>query len=203
MKKLLLFAFSLLVCSMAFNACDDDKTYADMLKDEKRAIAKFINDSNITVITQQQFIDQDSTTDVSKNEYVQTSSGIYMQIVDRGSSNPADTVKNNDMVLVRMAEYLITETTVSLYSSNLSLPYYVDEFRYTKSSSSISGIFTKGAIKDTYSATAVPAGWLIPLAYVRDGARVKLIVPSKMGHESAMNYVRPYYYDIRKYQIYK
>ncbi len=203
MKKLLVFVFSLLVCSMAFNACSDNETYADMLKDEKRAIAKFINDSNITVISQQQFVDQGYTTDVSKNEYVQTSSGVYMQIIDKGSSNPADTVKNNDMVLVRMAEYLITEASVTLYSSNLTLPYYVDEFRYTKSSSSISGIFTKGSIKDTYSTTAVPAGWLVPLAYVRDGARVKLIVPSKMGHETAMNYVRPYYYDIRKYQIYK
>ena len=34
-------------------------------------------------------------------------------------------------------------------------------------------------------------------------AHVKLIVPSKMGHQTAMQYVYPYFYDIRKYQIWK
>lgn len=49
--------------------------------------------------------------------------------------------------------------------------------------------------------TAVPAGWLVPLEYVRNKAHVKLIVPSKMGGNVGMQNVIPYYYDI-KYQIY-
>lgn len=203
MKKIIVFAISLVLCCIAFQSCNDSETYADLLKDEKRAIAKFIADSSINVISQRQFVDQGYTTDLSRNEYVQTSSGVYMQIIDKGSSDPADTVKNNDMVLVRMAEYLITTASVTLYASNLTIPYMVDEFRYSKTSSSITGIFTKGIIHDSYSTTAVPAGWLVPLAYVRDGGRVKLIVPSKMGHETAMSQVRPYFYDIRKYQIFR
>jgi hypothetical protein len=54
-----------------------------------------------------------------------------------------------------------------------------------------------------YSSQTVPQGWLIPFNYVRDGARVKLIVPSKMGHETAMSAVKAYYYDIHKFQLFR
>lgn len=201
MKKLLLLFFILLAVGFSFQACDDTKTYAEMLEEEDDAIADFINKEGIKVISQTEFFDNDSVTDVEKNEFVQLSSGVYMQIVDKGSDNPADTVKNNDLVLVRFMEYSLLDKDTTL--SNLTLPYLVDEFKYTASSSSIAGIFIQGLMYMAYRYTAVPAGWLVPLPYVRDKAHVRLIVPSKMGHQSAMQYVYPYYYDITKYQIYK
>ena len=200
MKKLTLFFFALLAVCLAFQACDNSKTYAEMLEEEKDAIKAFIRDSSITVISQTEFYRNDSTTDRSKNEYVQLASGVYMQIVDKGSENPADTVKANDQVLVRFMEYSLIDKAVTL--SNLAYAEVVDEFNYRVTSSSIAGQFTQGFMY-TYYGTSVPAGWLVPLAYVRDGAHVKLIVPSKMGHNSAMQQVYPYYYDIRKYQIYR
>ena len=153
------------------------------------------------MISQSEFYANDSTTDTLKNEYVQLASGVYMQIVDKGSTNPADTVKKNDAVLVRFMEYDIMGKDTTL--SNIDDPQIVDEFNYTVTSSSIAGIFTQGYMLSYYSSSAVPAGWLVPLAYVRDKAHVKLIVPSKMGHNTAMQYVYPYFYDIRKYQIYR
>lgn len=201
MKKLILFLFILLSASFAFQACDDTKTYAEMLEEEDDAIADFINKEGIKVISQTEFFDNDSVTDVEKNEFVQLASGVYMQIVDKGSDNPADTVKNNDLILVRFMEYSLIDKDTTL--SNLNIPYMVDEFKYTVSSSSIAGIFTQGLMYAWYNTTAVPAGWLVPLPYVRDKAHVRLIVPSKMGHQGAMQYVYPYYYDITKYQIYK
>ena len=201
MKKLLLLFFILLAVGFSFQACDDTKTYAEMLEEEDDAIADFINKEGIKVISQTEFFDNDSVTDVEKNEFVQLSSGVYMQIVDKGSDNPSDTVKNNDLVLVRFMEYSLLDKDTTL--SNLTLPYLVDEFKYTASSSSIAGIFIQGLMYMAYGYTAVPAGWLVPLPYVRDKAHVRLIVPSKMGHQSAMQYVYPYYYDITKYQIYK
>ena len=200
MKKLVLLFLSLLAFSFAFQACDDSKTYAEMLEEEDDAIAAFIRDNDIQVISQTEFFNNDSTTDVSKNEYVQLSSGVYMQIVDKGSDNLADTVKNNDLILVRFMEYSILDKDTSL--SNLNAVETVDEFKYTVTSSSIAGIFTQGYMYSYYD-TSVPAGWLVPLPYVRDMAHVKLIVPSKMGHSTAMQYVYPYFYDIKKYQIYR
>ena len=51
MKKLTLFFLSLLACGLAFQACDNTKTYAEMLEDEKDAIKAFIRDSSITFIS--------------------------------------------------------------------------------------------------------------------------------------------------------
>lgn len=201
MKKLTLFFLALFAVGFAFQACDNTKTYAEMLDDEKDAIKAFIKDSNIVVISQSEFYARDSTTDVSKNEYVQLASGVYMQIVDKGSSNPADTIKPNDVILVRFEERgLMAVDGVKSYLSNLNDPTLVDEFKYTVTSSSIAGIFTKGYMYLSYG-TSVPAGWLVALSYVRDGAHVKLIVPSKMGQQKAMQQVYPYFYDIHKFQI--
>jgi len=196
MKKLTLFFFALLAVSFAFQACDNTKTYAEMLDEEKNAIKAFIKDSNIVVISQSEFYAQDSMT--YDNEYVQLASGVYMHIVDKGSANLADTIKPNDLVLVRFKEYGLIEGEETL--SNLSEPTVVDEFRYTVTSSSIAGLFTDGYMYMAYG-SSVPAGWLVALTYVRDGAHVKLIVPSKMGHQNAQRQVYPYYYDIQKFQI--
>ena len=64
----------------------------------------------------------------------------------------------------------------------------------------VAGIFIKGSMRLAYG-TSVPAGWLVALKYVRDRAHVKLIVPSKMGQQQAMERVYPCYYDIHKFQI--
>lgn len=200
MKKLTLFFLSLLALTISFQACDNSKTYAEMLDEEKDAINDFIKDHNIKVISQSQFYAQDSVTNLDENEFVQLASGVYMQIVDKGSDNIADTVKNNDEILVRFMEYDIIRKDTAL--SNLTAAETVDAFRYTVTSSSIAGLFLQGYMMAYYT-TAVPAGWLVPLEYVRDRAHVRLIVPSKMGTQNAIQAVYPYYYDIRKYQIWK
>ncbi len=200
MKKLTLFFFALLAVCLAFQACDNSKTYAEMLEEEKDAIKAFIKDSSIVVISQSEFYAQDSTTDVSRNEYVQLASGVYMQIVDKGSTNPADTVKPNDLILVRFEEQgLIAVGGVKSYITDINTDC-LDEFRYSVTSSSIAGLFTKG-LYAYYHGSSVPAGWLVALNYIRNGAHVKLIVPSKMGQSDAMRDVHPYYYDLHKLQI--
>lgn len=198
MKKLTFFFLALLAFCLGFQACDNTKTYAEMLEEEKDGIKSFIRDSGIVVISQSQFYDQDSMTNVAKNEYVQLASGVYMQIVDKGSPNKNDTVKDGDRILVRFSELDILDRQYTL--SNLHATETVDAFRYSVTPNSIAGIFEPGSYMSFYG-SAVPAGWLVPLIYVRDRARVKLIVPSKMGQSQAMQSVLPRFYYIQKYQI--
>ena len=48
---------------------------------------------------------------------------VYMQIVDKGSTNPADTVKPNDLILVRFEEQgLIAVGGVKSYITNMNSP---------------------------------------------------------------------------------
>lgn len=196
MKKLTCLFLLLIVVCVGFQSCDDTMTYAEMKEREDDAIDAFIRDSSINVITQSEFYAQDSITDLSRNEYVQLASGVYMQIVDKGVVG--DTVKNNDEVLVRFTEYSILDKMLTY--SNLEVPYMVDGYRYTVSSSSIAGIFLEGTYMGYYG-SSVPAGWLVPWNYIYNKSHIKLIVPSDMGGNTAMQNVSPYYYDIY-YQIY-
>ena len=204
MKKILPFIFALMAVSAIFCACDETKTYAEKMEEEDNAIEAFIRDSSITVISQSEFYANDSVTDVSKNEYVQLASGVYMQIVDKGSENLADTIRPNEEVLVRFSEYSILEEQITC--SNIESPFDPDIFRYVVTSSSIAGVFISpsiGGMYYFYGSTTVPAGWLAALTYIRDGAHVKLIVPHKMGHDRALSNVYPYFYDLRKIQFWR
>lgn len=202
MKKLVYLLFVMIVGSVFFGACSNNETYADMLAKENRLIQGLIKDSGIVVLSQSEFYARDSVTNVSRNEFVQLASGVYMQIVDKGSSDPADTISNNDHVLVRFIEYHIKDT-MNISCTNIDLPYLVDEFRYTATTTQVAGVFLSGVMRSTYQATDVPPGWLTVFPYIRDGAHVKLIVPSKMGHSTSSQLVYPYYYDLQKLTFYK
>jgi len=202
MRKLVLIFLPFMLCSIFLMACRDTVTYAEQLEEEQDAIDALIKDSGIVVLTQSEFYAKDSVTNVSRNEYVQLGSGVYMQIVNRGSTNPVDTFRSNDEVLVRFTEYNIMDS-MSVVCSNAAQPGTVDVFRYTVSGTSISGIFLSGVMYANYQSSTVPSGWLTVFPYIRDGAHVKLIVPSKMGHNTSAQYVRPYFYDLTKIQIYR
>ena len=55
MKKLLLLFFSLLAFGYMFQACDNSKTYAEMLDEEKDAVNAFIKKHNIQTISESDF----------------------------------------------------------------------------------------------------------------------------------------------------
>lgn len=203
MKKLASLFLILLVGGLAFYSCSDTKTYAEMLEDEKKAIKKFIKDNNIKVITATEFSDNGNETNVSENEFVQLSNGVYMQIVDRGNG---DSIRNRDIVTVRFVEYdILKEDTTG--ASNFAQAQFLDSFDYTITDGMIYGQFRKengeyGAFYIYYNSVAVPEGWLTCLPYIKNNARVKLIVPSKKGHQVALEYAYPYYYDLRRIRIY-
>lgn len=214
MKKLIFLFLALLTAGSLFQACDDSKTYAEMLEDEKNAVEKFIKDSAIHVISEEQFKANGYKTAVKGvggaqyDEYVSFSAnGVYMQIVtdERGTTNPVDTFANNDVICVRYLEKDIATRDLTCF--NVALPEWMDAtqlyanpavFRYVKEDTYAAGAFIEMDYywASYYQSTVVPQGWLVALPYVRDGAHVRLIVPSKMGHQSAQQYVTPFYYDI-------
>ena len=203
MKKLVFLFLSLLAAGGIFQACDDSKTYAEMLEDEKNAVNKFIKDKRIQIISQDEFEKNDTVTDLIRNEYVALSDGVYMQIVDRGSAeNKTDTFANNNEICVRYIEEDIMTRDTTCF--NVFLEEWGDAnqlytnpavFRYVAEGSYVYGTFIQMDYywASYYQSTAVPAGWLLALPFVRNYAHVRLIVPSKVGHSSAQQYVNPYY----------
>jgi hypothetical protein len=69
MKKPAFLLMAIVAIAGALASCSNSKTYAEQLEDERKAIKKYINENGINTITVDEF-EKDTTTDVSKNEYV-------------------------------------------------------------------------------------------------------------------------------------
>lgn len=198
MKKLVYSLVAFVVVGNLFVACDDTETYADMKEKEREVIETFIKSEGINVISLDQFEKQDSTTDVSKNEYVLfKDNGVYMQIVRKGEGSPIADGERAE-VIARYYEVNIKEgdtLTGNLYDA--SNPDYLT---IENKSGNYSGSFTSGYMYSAYG-SSVPSGWLIPMPYINIGrkepiAKVRLIVPHSEGQSTATSYVYPCFYEI-------
>lgn len=206
MKRIIFPLFTLLaICFLA--SCRDNKTYADQKEAERSAINKFIADSAVRVISEETFARQGYTTNVQRNEFVLIpSSGVYMQIVRNGVGEKIRNGETAD-VLCRFSERNLM--TDSLQLSN-NVPYYssvVDKMTVRNTSGTFTASFVRGesVMSSALNTTEVPAGWLVPLGYIRVGrpeaegdeiAKVRLIVPHTSGHNYARQSVYPCLYDI-------
>ena len=198
--NVLRYIFVLPLLALLFVACDDTVTYSEMKEKERDAVNKFVKDKGIKIISYAEFIANDSTTDVAKNEFVEIDD-VYMQIVN----NPKDAadarrIADGDTrnMLVRYYEYNIIEGDTISTNSYMS---EADEMRVTNKNGNYSATFTSGMMASIYG-NAVPTGWLTPLNYLyftrmqSNLAKVNLIVPHSKGTVTATTYVYPCLYSI-------
>lgn len=201
-------ALLLLIGVMAFTSCNDDVTYADQVKRERSAINAYLADSSVTVISEDQFRANNYTTDVSKNEFVLfESSGLYMQIVRKGSGQPIASGETA-RVLCRYTERNLLTDSIQVSNTLYPIFYrYLEVMNVTNNSGTFEGSFEQATslMYVFYGSTAIPNGWLAALPYVNIGrytsatdelAKVRLIVPHDLGQTYAVQNVYPCLYDI-------
>lgn len=202
MKKILL----IIIAAVAvFASCNDYETYSDMKEKERNAISKFIADSSIMVISEDQFVQQGYKTDLKRNEFVRLDkSGVYMQIVREGCGEQLKDGESAN-ICCRFKEFNIQADSVTLRNNTDVYADYVDVMRVTRNSGTFTAYFTKGLMTTIYGSSSVPPGWLVPLTYIKVGrqksmtdeiSKVRLIVPHSQGHATASSNVVPYYYEI-------
>jgi len=221
--SLLILAISLVTSVLV--ACDDNETYAEQKEKERKAINSFLNRDiaittgdgdtavyvgHINVISESQFLSQDSMTDISKNEYVLfASSGVYMQIVRKGVGAKLEHGESK-RVIARYLEYNILSDTIQSRSDILYYSTTPDIIDITNNYGTFTASFNTenggGAMYRIYSnSTVVPSGWLVPFTYIRLGrqvnegdkiAKVRLIVPHSQGQANAQSGVYPCFYEI-------
>lgn len=212
LMKTLKFLALTLIAIVALASCSDSETYADLKKKERSAINRYIANQKIKVISEDVFNAQNQTTNVDKNEWVLfEGTGVYMQIVREGCGKKLESGKT-EKLLCRLNEYNILESDSSLQCTNIiSYNWLVEKMTVKNTSGTFSGTFDKKSslMYNTYSSTAVPSGWLVPLTYIKLGipasatdeiAKVKLIVPHSMGQSNASQKVYPCMYEIT-YQL--
>lgn len=192
---------------MTLLSCNNDETYADKKDKERDAINEFISNRGIKVIDEATFLANDSTTDVSKNEYVLfAGTGVYMQIVAKGVGTKIAKGETRT-VLSRFTEFNIMNDTIQLTNNTMYWSAIVDKMTITNTSGTFTGIFDSNSsvMVRAYNTTAIPSGWLVPFTYIRVGrpqseddqiAHVRLIVPHSQGQADASQNVYPCYYDL-------
>ena len=219
MKKILYTFLSVMVALVGFVSCSDDQTYAEQKDKERNAIDAFLkrdvtivgpsgdticNVGVINVITEQEFFDQDSTTNLENNEYVLfASSGIYMQIIRKGVGEKIEKGQTRQ-VACRFVEFNILGDSLQLRNDVSYWHTSPDIMSVTNTSGTFSAKFITsnlpGAMYQTYGEEKVLDGWLAPFPYIRIGrqkseegeiAKVRLIVPHTAGQSSAASNVYP------------
>ena len=201
MKK---FAYILILVAVALTSCNDYETYGDKKEKERNAIAKFIADSAFVVISEDEFVKNGYKTDLTRNEFVRLDkTGVYMQIIREGCG---DKMKDGESLTLdcRFSEFDILNDTTMVYNTSSSTASLPDRMSVSRSSGTYTATFLSGMMTKVYS-SSVPAGWLVPLNYVKVGrpqsmedecAKVRLIVPHTQGHAYASSNVCPYFYTI-------
>lgn len=202
----------MIALAAVLSSCNDYETYGDKKEKERTAIAKFISDRSIVVISEDQFNQQGYTTNTSRNEYVKLDkSGVYMQI-ERGGCGTILQDGEETRLVCRFSEYNILQDTTTIRNDDPNLSYggtsvvaMPDIIQVSRTGGSFTASFESGVMYLAYNSLSVPSGWLVPLTYVKVGrpqslseecAKVRLIVPHSQGHASASSEVTPYYYEI-------
>lgn len=223
MKGLYWFLALALVVFAQYSCGSQDKTYGEQKQYEREIVNSFINRNvvmtvgpdtlldlgKIKVITEEEFENQDSVTNVDENEFVLfATSGIYMQIVREGAGKRI-AMGENKRLICRFWEYNMMGDSLQLTNRIQSFATRPEYLNISNNSGYISGSFdttvpTGSLFYSTYGDSNVPEGWLKPLAYVRVGkqmdetriAKVRLIVPHSAGHSHAMASVYPCFYEL-------
>lgn len=170
-------------------SCGKTKSYSDMLKDERKAIDRFIDAQGFEILD-----DFPEDTVFKENQFVKLDNGVYMSIIDKGTAERAE--KQKTKILYRCILHYIMEKDTVVFSnygphSNGTLPI---PFTYGDYSS---------ADPSSISYTWVSEGLQAPLQYVGDRAKVKLIVPFKYGTYNDQGQGWPVYYEVLEFKFEK
>lgn len=178
---LLLYLFSIIIAS-----CDDSESYADLLKDENKAVNNFLADQRI-----ESDIPKDSIFESGKDApyYKMDEDGnIYMQVINPGTKD--NKAKTDQLIYFRFTRYNLLEYSNGVlpegWGNANDFDYKNTEFRfgnYTLPSSSQWG-------------TAIQ----LPLYYLGIDCEVNLVIKSQYGYTDEISNVIPFLYNVRYFK---
>lgn len=216
--KNFLYPLLLLLLAVSYVSCENYETYADKKEAERDAINNFIAREGIQVINETQFKAQNQTTDLSKNQFVFFDrNGVYMQIVREGCGEKLEENKQVNILCRFMEKNILLDSILLRNDIQGWLTYngetydtslYVDKMAVKRTGTTITASYITGLMYMFHGSASVPAGWLVPLNYIKIGrpdpgtdeneeiSKVRLIVPHSQGSSDASANVYPCYYEI-------
>lgn len=194
------FNILMIVCAALLAvSCSKTKSYTDMLKDQKKAIERLKDKEGFVFLKD---FPKDSI--FKENEFVELENGVYLNIIDKGSSERA---VYGTKILYRCTMYYPMDTVyiqaTDSYGYPLSIYYTKPSFVFSNYGPHSNGTSPFPFTYGDYTSSAVSEGLMTPLLYVGHEAKVKLIVPFKRGLPTDNSYGEPAYYEILEYKFEK
>lgn len=156
-QRLILFALFAVVAGF-FISCDDTKTYAEQLQEEKASINAFMKLRGYTLTK----VIPD-TIPWPDGVFYKTASGMYVHVLDTGNYF-VDTIPLNTVISLRSMEVSMEDDTIY---STLNASGYPTEILYGNVSTS--------------NTTSDCKAWHEALDYVGDEGHVQIIAPADIG----------------------
>lgn len=196
MKRTNYIILSLIGLLLISISCNKQKTYADRLKAENKAIDKFMAANKFVEI--KNFPEDGKFGE--KEFYRDPATGVYYNIISVGDTVIVDNEGNEhrlefgDEVYIRFKglKYFSKNDTTEYDNMNTINSPFPDEFAY------------RGPVniesRSLYSGTT--PGWFVPLQHVGNHGRVKMIIPFTWGAQADLQSYTPTYYDLVTYTWY-
>ncbi len=188
MRKLISSMLAFAVLIIMFSACSNSETYADKLKNESKAINRFVKERELNIL---KAIPADYV--FGENDYyLDEESGIYLRIIDRGDTEKMASKEKLSEVMFRYYGTLRFSTSdTTKYSNNAAL----DPIKFTYGNSSTYTDY----YSSSYSYSFLSPACAFPLDYVGEGGEVSMIVPFANGSAMQQSYYEPIFYARIKY----
>ena len=190
MNKLAQLLFVFLASVVLLSSCDDSKSYADLLKEEDKAVKAFLADKIVKEIPADSVFTtlQDVNNDTLQVPYyrLDTDGNVYMQVLEAGDMD--NRFEKGNEVAIRFLRYdlkaLVNGDNPTPDGNSNPADYITIRFGETT----------------LPSTTQYGSGLQYPMYFLGDECHVNLLIRAKAGFTSEMSAVMPFLYDIRYYK---
>lgn len=185
MKSLYYILLSVLAL-VGLSACDDSKSYAELLNDENKIVNVFLSQHRVV-----DHIPADSVFEIGPDApfyCIDDEGDVYMQVLDKGDDQRAE---EGDKVYFRylryILEYYVVGATDNVGSGNLDNmsaepTFFLFENYYLTASSQYG------------------TGIQLPMRFLGYNSKVRMVIKSQAGPTADMSYVVPFLYEISYYK---
>ena len=192
MKKIISVIFALMGLTLLFSACGGE-TYADKLKQETKAINRFIDANGIKVLTE-----YPSDNVFAENEYYKDPDmGVYIRVINPGNDEKPSKGKTD--------VYLRYENILNMLNENDTIATNNQQGIYMAFKYGVSSTYTGTSTASLYQSQMyyfLSQACVVPLDHgIGNNAEVSLIVPFASGSTYQQASYAPLYYQVLKYRF--
>lgn len=193
MKKIISVIFALMGLTLLFSACGGE-TYADKLKQETKAINRFIDANGIKVLTE-----YPSDNVFAENEYYKDPDmGVYIRVINPGNDEKPSKERKTDV-------YLRYENILNMLNENDTIATNNQQGIYMTFKYGVSSTYTGTSTTSLYQSQMyyfLSQACVVPLDHgIGNNAEVSLIVSFASGSTYQQASYAPLYYQVLKYRF--